>query len=100
VSDISDSEYVEREMVLIRVKAEAQTRAEVLRVIDIFRGKVVDLNFDRKFLQIGRNRIWQFSRKNNEFGILPSNSDKNIYLLLYLFYVDVIAQDNMILCFL
>ncbi|MCI5190637.1 MAG: acetolactate synthase small subunit, partial [Candidatus Electrothrix sp. AS4_5] len=42
VSDISDSEYVEREMVLIRVKAEAQTRAEVLRVIDIFRGKVVD----------------------------------------------------------
>lgn len=44
VSDISDSEYVEREMVLIRVKAEAQTRAEVLRVIDIFRGKVVDVS--------------------------------------------------------
>jgi acetolactate synthase-1/3 small subunit len=31
-------------MVLIRVKAEAQTRAEVLRVIDIFRGKVVDVS--------------------------------------------------------
>ncbi|MCI5117619.1 MAG: acetolactate synthase small subunit [Candidatus Electrothrix sp. LOE1_4_5] len=44
VSDISDSEYVEREMVLVRVKAEAQTRAEVLRVIDIFRGKVVDVS--------------------------------------------------------
>ncbi|WYD79358.1 MAG: acetolactate synthase small subunit [Candidatus Electrothrix gigas] len=44
VSDISDSEYVEREMVLIRVKAETQTRAEVLRVIDIFRGKVVDVS--------------------------------------------------------
>ncbi|MCI5166287.1 MAG: acetolactate synthase small subunit [Candidatus Electrothrix sp. GM3_4] len=44
VSDISEGEYVEREMVLIRVKAEAQTRAEVLRVIDIFRGKVVDVS--------------------------------------------------------
>ncbi len=44
VTDISDKEYVEREMVLIRVKAEAQTRAEVLRVIDIFRGKVVDVS--------------------------------------------------------
>ncbi len=44
VSDISEGEYVEREMVLIRVKAEANTRAEVLRVIDIFRGKVVDVS--------------------------------------------------------
>lgn len=44
VSDISDGEYVEREMVLIRMKAEAGTRAEVLRVIDIFRGKVVDVS--------------------------------------------------------
>ena len=44
VTDISDKEYVEREMVLIRVKAESQTRAEVLRVIDIFRGKVVDVS--------------------------------------------------------
>ena len=44
VNDISEMEYVEREMVLIRVKAEAQTRAEVLRIIDIFRGKVVDVS--------------------------------------------------------
>lgn len=44
VNDISEQEYVEREMVLIRVKAEANTRAEVLRIIDIFRGKVVDVS--------------------------------------------------------
>jgi acetolactate synthase-1/3 small subunit len=41
ISDVSEGEFVEREMVLIRVKAEASTRAEVLRIIDIFRGKVV-----------------------------------------------------------
>lgn len=44
VTDISESEYVEREMALIRVKAESHTRAEVLRIIDIFRGKVVDVS--------------------------------------------------------
>jgi len=44
VTDITEQEYVEREMVLIRVKAESHTRAEVLRVIDIFRGKVVDVS--------------------------------------------------------
>ncbi len=44
VTDISEKEYVEREMVLLRVNAESSTRAEVLRVIDIFRGKVVDVS--------------------------------------------------------
>jgi acetolactate synthase-1/3 small subunit len=44
VVDVSESEFVEREMALIRVKAESNTRAEVLRVIDIFRGKVVDVS--------------------------------------------------------
>ncbi len=44
VTDISDTEYVERELVLVRVNAEAPTRAEVLRIIDIFRGKVVDVS--------------------------------------------------------
>ncbi|MDO9219236.1 MAG: hypothetical protein Q7U14_18340, partial [Lacisediminimonas sp.] len=34
VTDMSEHEYVEREMALIRVKAEAASRAEVLRVID------------------------------------------------------------------
>ena len=44
VTDMSETDYVEREMAIIRVKAEAETRAEVLRVIDIFRGKVVDVS--------------------------------------------------------
>ncbi|MEF3167860.1 MAG: acetolactate synthase small subunit [Deltaproteobacteria bacterium] len=36
--------YVEREMALIKVKAEAETRAEILRMCDIFRCKVVDVS--------------------------------------------------------
>ena len=45
VTDITEeAEFVEREMVLIRVKAETTTRAEVLRIIDIFRGKVIDVS--------------------------------------------------------
>lgn len=44
VVDINEGEFVEREMVLIRVNAEEHTRAEVLRIIDIFRGKVVDVS--------------------------------------------------------
>jgi acetolactate synthase-1/3 small subunit len=52
ISDVSEGEFVEREMVLIRVKAEASTRAEVLRIIDIFRGKVVDVSPSSYALEI------------------------------------------------
>ncbi len=42
--DLSAAEHVEREMALIKVKAEADHRAEILRVVDIFRCKVVDVS--------------------------------------------------------
>lgn len=43
VIDLTDERHVERELVLIRVNAEPQNRAEILRVADIFRAKVVDV---------------------------------------------------------
>ncbi len=43
VQDFTDKDYVSREMVLIRVKATESTRAEVLRMVDIFRGKIIDV---------------------------------------------------------
>jgi acetolactate synthase I/III small subunit len=43
VSDLTDDRHVERELVLIRVNAEPQHRAEILRTVDIFRAKVVDV---------------------------------------------------------
>lgn len=52
LSDTSEGEYVERELVLIRVRADGQTRTEVLRVIDIFRGKVVDVSPNTYTLEI------------------------------------------------
>ena len=44
VYDFSETEFVDREMALIKVRAEAPTRAEVLRISDIFRAKVVDVS--------------------------------------------------------
>jgi acetolactate synthase-1/3 small subunit len=44
VTDLMGKEYVAREMVLVKVAAKAETRAEILNITDIFRGKVVDVN--------------------------------------------------------
>ncbi len=43
VVDFTDDEYVERELALVKVTAESDSRAEVLRIVDIFRAKVVDV---------------------------------------------------------
>ncbi|MBI5048703.1 MAG: acetolactate synthase small subunit [Deltaproteobacteria bacterium] len=44
VSDLTAEEHIERELALIKVNANADDRAEILSVIDIFRGKVVDVS--------------------------------------------------------
>ncbi len=43
VTDLSEESHVDRELVLIKVQAEAESRAEVLRLADIFRAKIVDV---------------------------------------------------------
>lgn len=42
VYDYTDQKYVSRELALIKVNATASLRAEILRIVDIFRCKVVD----------------------------------------------------------
>lgn len=42
VVDLNEAEFVEREMALIKVHTRQEDRAEALRIVDIFRGKVVD----------------------------------------------------------
>ncbi|OSM04288.1 acetolactate synthase small subunit [Magnetofaba australis] len=42
VHDLTDRPHVERELMLVKVEAERDMRAEVLRIADIFRSRVVD----------------------------------------------------------
>jgi acetolactate synthase-1/3 small subunit len=44
VVDLTATDHVEREMALVKVKAEDRQRAEVLRIADIFRCRVVDVS--------------------------------------------------------
>ncbi|MBW2652668.1 MAG: acetolactate synthase small subunit, partial [Deltaproteobacteria bacterium] len=44
VIDFKSNEYVGRELALIKVTVTEENRSEVLSIIDIFRGKVVDVS--------------------------------------------------------
>lgn len=46
ITEYGDIPFVEREMVLIKMHTDSGTRAEVLRIVDIFRGKIVDVSPD------------------------------------------------------
>ena len=55
VVDLSELPHVEREMAMVRVKAEDKSRAEVLRIADIFRCRVVDVSPTTYTLEITGN---------------------------------------------
>jgi len=43
VSDITEGDMVARELALIKVKATASTRNEIMQIVDIFRANIVDV---------------------------------------------------------
>ena len=43
LSDLTEGRHIEREMMLIKVKAVGDSREEVARLVDIFRGRVIDV---------------------------------------------------------
>ncbi|MBI3795292.1 MAG: acetolactate synthase small subunit [Nitrospinae bacterium] len=44
VMDVTSEDHVERELVLVKINAEEKNREEILRMAEIFRGKVVDVS--------------------------------------------------------
>ena len=43
VHDFREGEFVDRELVLVKVSVDSKTRAEVMQITDIFRAKIVDV---------------------------------------------------------
>jgi acetolactate synthase-1/3 small subunit len=52
VVDLSEGEHIERELMLIKVKATGAVRAEIKRTADIFRGQVVDVTSSTYTIQL------------------------------------------------
>tara|TARA_Y100000385_G_scaffold5217_1_gene5727 strand:+ start:810 stop:1301 length:492 start_codon:yes stop_codon:yes gene_type:complete len=52
LADLTDGEHVERELMLLKVKASGSQRAEVKRVADIFRGQIIDVTASTYAIQL------------------------------------------------
>jgi acetolactate synthase I/III small subunit len=72
VQDFRDGEYVDRELVLVKVAVDSKTRSEVMQVTDIFRGKIIDVQPKSLTIEITGNesKVEKFIELMKTFGIV------------------------------
>ncbi|MDG1891942.1 MAG: acetolactate synthase small subunit [Verrucomicrobiota bacterium] len=71
VQDFREQLYVDRELVLIKVNADSQTRSEVMQITDIFRAKIIDVHPHSVTIEItgSEGKIAKFMELMSNFGI-------------------------------
>jgi acetolactate synthase I/III small subunit len=72
VEDISDKPAVIRELALIRVHCTAETRGEIVQMVNIYRAEIVDVALDSMVIQIvgSEDRVDSLLDLMSNFGII------------------------------
>lgn len=72
VRDITDDEHVDRELVLIKVKAEPEVRGEIMQIVEIFRARIVDIGQHSLIIECtgDEGKIRAIENSLKPFGIL------------------------------
>jgi len=72
VQDFREAEYIDRELVLVKVSVDSSTRAEVMQITDIFRAKIVDVQPSSLTIEITGNesKVEKFLELMKTFGIV------------------------------
>jgi len=73
VDDISSTDYVERDLMLLKVKAlPGGPRSEIRELVEIFRGRIVDVGPEEVMIEIsGReSKVEAFIERMRPYGIL------------------------------
>ena len=72
VDDISSQDYVERDLMLLKVKSQPSHRSEIRELVEIFRGRIVDVGPDELMIEIsGReSKIEAFLERMRQYEIL------------------------------
>jgi len=71
VQDFHEGEYVDRELVLVKVGTDNKTRPEIMQICDIFRAKIVDVAHKTLAIEITGNesKVSAFLELMEPFGI-------------------------------
>ncbi len=71
VQDFHEGEYVDRELVLVKVGVDSTSRAEVMQITDIFRAKIVDVQPKSVTIEVTGNesKVEKFLELMEAFGV-------------------------------
>jgi acetolactate synthase-1/3 small subunit len=72
VSDISNENIISRELALIRVKGNVQSRSEIMQIVDIFRANIVDVSTDSLIVEVtgDEDKVESLHDLLKSFGVL------------------------------
>lgn len=72
VNDLWHRDHVERELILIKTKCRPDNRSEIMQIVDIFRGRIIDVHHDSLIVEISgtRDKNDALLELLNPFGIL------------------------------
>jgi acetolactate synthase-1/3 small subunit len=72
VTNFRDYEYIDRELVLVKVKVDGKRRSEVMQITDIFRTKIVDVQPKSMTIEVTGNetKVTKFIELMENFGVL------------------------------
>jgi acetolactate synthase-1/3 small subunit len=72
VQDISSEDFVERDLMLIKVQATAAQRTEIVLLVEMFRGRIVDIGQETLMVEISgqERKIEAFIELMRPYGIL------------------------------
>jgi len=82
VNDLTEKKYVERQLALLKVHAKTEKRAEIMRIVDIFRSKIVDVGHSHFVIEISGDsgKIKAFISMMQPMGIVEIASTGAIAL--------------------
>jgi acetolactate synthase I/III small subunit len=72
ITDLDPDASVERELLMIKVRADAQTRPEIMQMVEIFRAKIVDVSSEVLIVEATgtREKVSAFLEMLRPFGIV------------------------------
>ncbi len=74
VVDLSGEEIIDRELILVKVKADPGVRNEIMQIANTFRAKIVDVNVDCLTIEVtgGESKIDAMVELLTPFGIIET----------------------------
>lgn len=71
VTNLTEKNYVDRELVLIKVNADKNSRSEIMQIVDIFRAKIVDVSPKAVIVEVTgeESKVEAIISMLNPFGI-------------------------------